>query len=152
MAKFGTKMQRTSSTTLSVGAITAASSNPRRAKIYDLMFGSYDTAGDATLLWQVQRCTTAGTATTNPTPNFLDPSDTQAATTVIGENHSVDPTLTSNAFPLTIPLNQRATFRWVSAPGSEIIVPATASNGVAIRTPSSTSLITVALTALFDEQ
>jgi hypothetical protein len=151
MAKYGVTLQRTASATLSVGALTAPGAGARRAKIYDLMFGSEATPADNAFLWQLQRCTTAGTAGTNPTPNPLDPADA-AAVTVAGQAHSVDPTLTGGALPLTVALNQRATFRWVAAPGGELVIPATANNGFAIRTPTAGGLVAVSCTAHFEEQ
>lgn len=78
-----------------------------------------------------QRCTTAGTGAAK-TPNSLDPADSLASTIVCTDTVTVDPTLTGNAFLNRIALNQRATFRWVAAPYGELIVPATASNGIAL--------------------
>jgi hypothetical protein len=77
-------------------------------------------------------CTAAGTST-GVTPQNLDPAD---ATTEYdaGENHTIEPTYTAGAILLNIPLNQRATFRWVAAPGGELVFPATASNGAGIET------------------
>lgn len=149
MAKFGVKMQRTASLTLAVGSLTAAAASPRRAKVYDLIVGAEATPADAASLWSVQRCTTAGTAGTNPTPNSLDPADTLASTIVAGQAHSADPTGTTEL--LTIPLNQRSTFRWIAAPGSELVIPATASNGIKLETPVS-PLTLVTASALFEEQ
>ena len=149
MAKYAVRMQRTASTTLSVGNITADATRPRRGKIYDIMFGSEATPADNVFLWQLQRCTTAGTAT-GVTPQALDPDD--AATEAdAAEIHTVDPTLTAGAMLLTIPLNQRASYRWVAAPGGELVYPATASNGIAVRTPTSTAVVVTATTH-FDEQ
>jgi hypothetical protein len=152
MAKYSAIMQRTASASLSVGSLTAAASSPRRALIYDLFMGSEAAPGDFAFLWQVQRCTTAGTAGSNTTPQPLNPADTLASTMVCGQAHSADPTLTANAIEASFPLNQRATFRWVAAPGSEIVTPATASNGVAFRTPTAGALVSISLTALYDEQ
>lgn len=150
MAKWATLMQRTASTTLAVGSLTAAAANMRRAKVYDLNFGSEATPADNAFLWQVQRCTTAGTAGTNPTPISLDPSDSLASTIVVGQAHSVTPTGTTVV--LTVPLNQRATFRWVAAPGGEIVIPATASNGIKFETPTAGGLVAVSVSAHFEEQ
>lgn len=152
MASFAANMTRTASASLSVGALTAAASNPRRAKLYDYVFGSAEAApADGNSLWQIQRCTTAGTAGSSVTPQFIDPGDTVAATTVCGQAHSADPTLTSNAILLSIGLNQRATFRWVPAPGKELTIPATASNGLAFRTPTA-ALVTCTAQTWFEEQ
>lgn len=150
MAKFSFLAQRTASTTLSVGSLTAAASNMRRAKLYELDFGSEASPADNPFLWQVQRCTTAGTAGSTFVGVTLDPADSLASTIVGGVAHTVDPTVTANAFLLTIPLNQRATYQWRANPGSELLIPATASNGVAIRTPTS-SAVSVTCTALIEE-
>lgn len=142
-------LQRTASATLSVGALTAAASNPRRFRVFHALLGSEATPADVAFLWQLQRCSTAGTATA-VTPQSLDPGDSIASTVVGGVNHTVDPTLTSNALPLTIPLNGRATFPWYANPGKEIMCAATASNGVALRTPTMTAQLVTA-TLHFEE-
>lgn len=152
MANFAANMTRTASATLSVGALTAAASNPRRYKLYDYVFGSAEaTPADGNSLWQIQRCTTAGTAGSAVTPVSVDPGDTVAATTVGGQAHSADPTLTAGAILLSVGLNQRATFRWVPVPGKELIVPATASNGLAFRTPTAAT-VTATAQAWIEEQ
>ena len=149
MARYAIEMNRTASTSLSVGNVTADATRPRRGKLYDLAFGSEATPADNAFLWQVQRCTTAGTAT-GVTPSPLDPAD--AATEMDAtENHTVDPTLTAGAILLSVPLNQRASYRWVAAPGSELVFPATASNGLAVRTPTA-SAVAISATVLVEEQ
>ena len=142
MANYAVEMNRTASATLSVGNVIADATRPRRGKFYDLVFGSEASPADNPFLWQVQRCTTAGTAT-SVTPQALDPADA-ATESDAGENHTIDPTITAGAILLSVALNQRATFRWVAQPGCEVIYPATASNGLAVRTPTSSA---VAITA-----
>jgi hypothetical protein len=151
MANYGVYVTRTASATLSTGVFTAAASNMRRAKIYDIVVGSAATPADNAFLWQMQRCTTAGTAGSAVTPQSLDSADSIASTIVVGQAMTVDPTLTAGAIPWTVPLNQRATFRWVAAPGSELVIPATASNGFALRTPTAGGLVEVDSTVLFQE-
>lgn len=150
MAKFGVTLQRTASATLAVGSLTAAAANMRRAKVYDILLGSEATPADNAFLWQVQRCTTAGTAGTNPTPLSLDSADSLATTIVAGQAHTVDPT--GSTVLMSVPLNQRASFRWVAAPGGELVIPATASNGVKFETPTAGGLVAVTCSAMFDEQ
>lgn len=149
MAGYAVEMNRTASTSLSVGNVVADATRPRRGKFYDLIFGSEASPADNPFLWQVQRCTTAGTST-SVTPQALDPGDA-ATESDAGENHTIDPTLTANAILLSIALNQRATFRWVAAPGGELVYPATASNGLAVRTPTS-SAVAVTATVHYQEQ
>lgn len=149
MAKFAIQCNRTASTTLPVGSLGADATRPRRTKVYDLVFGSEASPADNPFLWEVNRVTALGTST-GVTPLALDPADA-ATEEDAGENHTIDATATSNAILLAVPLNQRATFRWVAAPGSEFVTPATASNGVAFYTRTS-SAVAVSLTCLFEDQ
>jgi hypothetical protein len=98
------------------------------------MFGSEATPADAAILWSVRRSTAAGTSTA-VVVGYLDPGDS-ASESDAGENHTIEPTYSStDGFTmLSVALNQRATFRWVAAPGMEIVVPQTASNGIGIET------------------
>lgn len=153
MANFAVSMTRTASTTLSVGSLTGAASNPRRYKMSDWVYGAAEgTVGDGVFEWEIQRCTTAGTATAVTIPGAIDPADVVAATTVCGQNHTVDPTVTANQVVYAAGLNQRATFRYVAQPGKELIIPATASNGFAFRTPVASAAVACRFWALFEEQ
>lgn len=98
-----------------------------RPAIYDVVSGSGATPADAAVEFYLQRITTAGTSTAF-TPIALDSGD-PAATATSGFNHSAEPTYTASAILLDVAHNQRATFRWVAAPESEIQLPA-AANGV----------------------
>jgi hypothetical protein len=140
---YSVEMNRTASATLSVGSMNANATRPRRGKLFDVTFGSEATPADVANLWQVQRATTAGTSSA-VTPQALDPADAATEATA-GENHTIDPTLTANAILLSEGVNQRATYRWQAVPGREIVYPATASNGLAVRTPTAGS--TGAITA-----
>ena len=101
-----------------------------RPKIYDLIIGSVATPADNAGEYFLQRYTAAGTSTP-VTPQALDSGD-PAATATAGVNHSAEPTYTANAILLRPSTNQRATFRWVAAPGGELILPATAANGIGL--------------------
>lgn len=149
MARYGAEMNRTASTTLACGVITANAGTPRRVKIYDLVFGSEATPADNAFLWKLTRCTDAGTSTA-VTARPLDPADA-AATCAVGENITVAPT-TAGLTVLAVALNQRASFRWVAAPYSELVIPATASNGFVIETPTATGLVAITSTAMFNEE
>ena len=149
--KFAVDMQRTASTTASLGSMTADATRPRRLRVYDVMFGSEATPADAAILWTFQRCSAAGTST-GVTPTNIDPA---SATTEYdaGENHTIEPTYTATLILLNIPLNQRATFRWVAAPGGELVMPATASNGFGIQTDTiSTGTPVITATIHADEE
>ncbi len=133
----------------SVLSLTAPASGMRRGKLYDILFGSEGSApADNAFDWEVLRCSTAGTATA-ATPNPLDPADA-AAVTVGGQAHSAEPT--TGVSILDWPMNQRASTRWVASPGSELVFPATASNGFTIRTKVAGGAVAVTATGFVDEQ
>jgi len=111
-------------------------------KLYYLLVGSEATPADNPFLWRVRRCTAAGTSTA-VVPTILDPGDLVTEQDA-GENHTVEPTYTSNTECLVIPLHQRATFQWNAAPGREIVTPATASNGVGLETPVGATVVVAA--------
>lgn len=150
MAKYAASMQRTASASGSVGNLNAPASGMRRAKLYFLEVGSEGAPADVANLWQLQRTTAAGTST-SVTPQPLDSADA-AAVTVAGQNHTVEPTYTANAILLNVPLNQKATLQWQAAPGGELVIPATASNGIGIRTPTAGSSVAITSQVHFEEQ
>jgi hypothetical protein len=100
-----------------------------RAALYDIVLG-FASPADNSIQWVVGRYTVAGT-TTGVTPAPLDPGNT-ASIFVSGENASAEPTYTAARELLDGELNQRATFRWVAAPGGELMAPATAANGIGL--------------------
>lgn len=138
MANFAVQLNRTASASASLGTIGADATRPRRGKWYDLILGSEAAAADNPFLYIVQRCTALGTSTA-VTPIALDPADA-ATESDAGENHTIEPTYTAGAVLLAIALNQRATFRWVAAPGGELVYPATASNGLGIQTTTASAV------------
>jgi hypothetical protein len=149
--KFAVDFQRTSSTTACLGSLTADATRPRRLRVYDAIIGSEATPADAALLWTFRRCSAAGT-NTSVTPQNLDPASSTTEYDA-GENHTIEPTLTAGAILLNLPLNQRATFRWVAAPGGELVMPATASNGFGIETDTiSTGTPVITATIHADEE
>jgi hypothetical protein len=137
MAQYATLLARTASTTASLGEIHAGGT-PRRGFIYEFMLGSEATAADNPFLYSIQRETAGGTGTA-VTPVSLDPADTVASNAVAQQNMTIEPT-----FPPTLlvrlALNQRATFRWVAQPGSELVYPATQNSGICYSTPTATAV------------
>ncbi len=102
-----------------------------RTKVYDVIMGS-DAVADNAAKFVFQRCTTAGTPAGNFTAVAIDPGDPAAVTTCGYALFSVGPTLTASAYLLQWGQNQRATFRWVAAPSKELVIPATAANGLSL--------------------
>ena len=123
--------QATSGTYKTALSLTAATATLTNARIYDIEFGTAGTPADNYMEYDVSRQTAAGTST-SATPNPLD-SANRAAGTVGSVNFTIEGTVTAASSVLYIPVNQRASYRWVAVPGSELVIPATNLAGFAIR-------------------
>ena len=131
-------------TLVDVTALTGATTL-RRAWVYDLMVGVDGTPADNVVVWKADRQTSTGTRTA-ATPAPLDAADAAALITV-GVNTTIEGIITASTQLIEIAVNQRASYRWVAAPGGELIVPATTTTGIGIRakSPAYTSTATAAL-------
>lgn len=112
--------------------LTLISTANIRPKIYDIQLGSGASPVDQQGRFVLQRCTTTGTPGSAITPQALDPGDPVALATSGLAVFSVGPTLSANAFLLQLAGAMRSTLRWVPKDGHEIVLPAAASNGVAL--------------------
>ena len=111
-----------------------ASASVRPQVIY-MAFGAGDAVADATGIFQVRRSTAAGTSTA-VTPKPLDPADIAAVATS-GENHSVEPTYTAAEELWQMGMNQRNSCQWWAYDAdARIVIPATAANGIGLKTLS----------------
>lgn len=119
----------TTSTTVPMWWLTGGTVS--RLTVYDIISGSDATPADNYAEFALRRATTLGTVSTSFTPTALDPANPAAAAT-FSLTASAQPTITASSDVLNIAHNQRATFRWVAAPGGELIVPATSANGFAL--------------------
>lgn len=147
----GGTLQAITSTYKTLLAVTAQTTSLRRIKVYDVMFGTLGTPADQTYEYDISRQTAAGTSTA-ATPNPLDPADA-AAFTVGSVNFTAEPTITASSSVFYLGINQRASYRWVAAPGSELVGPATNLAGLALRTRSvSGGTATSTAEFLFQEQ
>lgn len=134
-----------------VNVYDAAATPTRRARIYDILVGSVATPADQACKFTAARTTALGTPAATYTPNNLDPGG-PAGECAAGQGvYSGEPTYTSNKELLTFSLNQRATFRWVASPGSELVCAATQNNGIGTKSKSSTSTQAYEVTELFQE-
>lgn len=150
MGRYAAQMNRTASATLDVGSLITAAASPRRFALYDIIVGSEATPADNAFLWTIVRKTGAATGGTAVTPVALDFSDTIASTLVGNEAPTGNGAGTDVV--AAIPLNQRATFRWVAAPGGELVSSNAASNGYAAATPTAGGLVAVTATFHADER
>jgi len=100
-----------------------------RARVHHfyVMVGGTPVA-DNVLQWLVRRFNADGTRTAvAPTP--LDPA-APASQLGAGQNYTVEPTYTLLVFDLAV--HQRGLYQWWAAPQGEIVLPATANNGIGI--------------------
>ena len=128
-----------------LGLTSAATIRP---KIYDVVVGCGATPADGASSFQLQRYTVAGTAGAAANIVALDPADPSSLATAGTGVYTAEPTYTASTEMAAFSVNQRNTFRWVAAPGGEIVLPATAANGVGLRSDA-TSGITATHEATF---
>lgn len=139
----------TASATLPLLTVTGAATI--RPMIYDYMISGNATPADNYGDYTWQRATTAGTAGSSFTPLPLDPADPASLASSGLAVFSGGPTLTASTFLGRVAVNQRATFRWVAAPGSELKIPATANNGLALMCLTTNSAFAVDLSVYYSE-
>jgi hypothetical protein len=139
MARGSVVLQRTTtSTTLAAGVLYTIAANGsgteiRRFDLYDFILGSDATPADVAITWSVQRQTALGSLAASA--ETIQPLDSADAPVNALAGQTVTVMGTTGVTLNEISLNQRATYRWVAAPGSELVVPATASNGLYFNTP-----------------
>jgi hypothetical protein len=137
-----------------VGAILGmtAATSPHRIKIYDVLIGTNGTPADNFVEWDISRVTTSSSAAgTILAATVLDSADS-AVSTICTVNSSAFGTITTGSNVFYIGVNQRASYRWVAAPGSELVSPATSSNGFQLRCRSAAYGGTATGTILAQEQ
>ena len=147
MARYSFQANRTASATLALAAIESPVSNLRRVKLYDMILGSEATPADNAFLYTVGR-TTAAAVGSAVTPSPIDLAD---AISVALAKEAMTTNGTAGVNLMAIPLNQRATFRWVAAPGSELVIPNTTVAGIDVNTPTAGGLVAISGTFLFEE-
>lgn len=135
MAKYAASWATPAGTNLTIVALGGHAT--QRARLYDFVVGSDATPADIATRYYIYRVT-AGFATlggTSITPAPLS-DDFSAALTVCKGGTVTEPTYATVAL-LQVALNQRATFRWVAAPGGEFLVTAGTANGIGVRSINS---------------
>jgi hypothetical protein len=150
-------------TYITLASVSASSVTPspaiqlRRGKVYDILIGTNGTPADNYMEWQVARLTAFSTTNAyagvcSSLSNQLDPADaTMAAYAVVNSSIETDRTYTATNAPWYVGVNQRASYRWVAAPGSEIVWPATSSAGLGLRVKSGGYTGTATANILFSE-
>jgi adenine deaminase len=146
-------LQATDDMSTDATALTIASqSTAHRNSIYELWFGNIGAPADLVSVYTVARITAATTeaAGTTVTPTAIDFADRAAQSKAL-EDCTTEPTYTANQELLEIPLNHRATFRWVAAPGGELITPATDKFGVGLKAIHASATTVYRVGAMWEE-
>ena len=128
-AKGDQTLTTTFTTALTVGS---NASTAQRNHLFRLMFSLGLTPSDSQITWEVQRCSALGTSTA-VTPGLGDPGE-RAAQAAVGENHTVEPTLTADSFVVEeFALNARASLVLNCFPGEVWTHAATVGAGIAVK-------------------
>jgi adenine deaminase len=146
-------LQATDDDSTDATALTvAAQSTAHRNSIYEIWFGNIGAPADLVSVYTVSRITAATTTAvgTTVTPTLLDMAD-RASQSKCLENCTTEPTYTANQELLEVPLNHRATFRWVAAPGGEIITPATNNFGAGFKAIHASAVTLFRMGAMWEE-
>jgi adenine deaminase len=146
-------LQATDDDSTDATALTiAAQSTAHQNRIYEIWFANIGAPADLVSVYTVARITAATTtaAGTTVTPSLIDLAD-RASQSKSLENCTTEPTYTSNQELLEIPLNHRATFRWVSAPGGELVTPATNNAGAGFKAIHASATTDFRMGAMWEE-
>lgn len=153
----------------STGGSVQTVSNPqnlKRSKIYDILVGTNGTPADNFVEWDMARLTASttgvwlGAVSSVSSAYVLDPADSPFGSLVV-MNASAGSSVAAGGMgtPKTevwyVGVNQRASYRWVAAPGSELVLPANSSgtgfNGLALQARSAGYTSTVTGTVFVSE-
>jgi hypothetical protein len=117
-------------------ALTAATgaTTLRQAFVYDAMMGVYDTPADNVMSWKIDRQTSVGTGTAAAGAPLMANDAAGLITETV--NFTIEGIVTAATQLMEIPVNSRASYRWVAAPGGELVVPATDVTGLGLRAKS----------------
>lgn len=132
--------------------VELASAASGRGQIYELEVGAdgAPNATDCQIVYDVVRKTVAGTGGVAGIMNALDSANPAARTTCL-INTTSEGTITANSSLLALALNQRASQRWIAAPGSELVWPNTSAAGLCCRALSPVYGAPALVTVLFDD-
>ena len=128
------------STADSAATLTVNASTAHRIWLYEINMGNVGTPADLTSMYLIGQTTDAGNSAGAITPTLLSDAAGQAARSVFHSNLTTEPTYVNTSTTsglavvadgdlLRVPLNHRATYRWVAPPGGEFVAPATTTDG-----------------------
>ena len=123
-------------------SLTSNTATVQRNWVYEITLGNVGAPADLVSVYLIGKVTASGDTATAVTPTLLDEADRAAQARVLS-NHSTEPTYQNTGTVLTtpaqgdllrVPLNHRATYRWVAPPGGEFVCPAVSGDGIAGKT------------------
>jgi hypothetical protein len=126
MARYAAAGNKGTASVRTIVVARADGTAAQRGRVYDYMVGALTTPADNVFDHELYRTSTAGTGAAL-TLQPLDPAES-AAIADGGDTFTADPTIGTVLFRM--PLNHRAAYRWVAAPGGELVWPATTNNGI----------------------
>lgn len=146
----------------SAAPITVGAGLYKRGKLYDILVGTNGTPADNYMEFDVCRATIGTTPSgvtlgiSSLSSNFAaDPGDNGNSLNWLAINSTAEGGITATTEVWYVGINQRASYRWVSAPGCELVWPAvssaTASNGLVTRVRSGGYTGTATATVYFTE-
>jgi hypothetical protein len=128
-AKGDQTLTTTFTTALTVGSNATTA---QRNQFFRFILSLGLTPSDSQITWEIQRCSALGTSTA-VTPGQGDGAE-RAAQAAVGENHTVEPTYTADAFLLEeFALNARASFVLPGFPGEIWTHAATVGAGIGVK-------------------
>lgn len=146
----------------SAAPVTLGAGLYKRGKLYDILVGTNTTPADNFMEYDVTRATVGTTPAavtlgiSSLSSNFAaDPADNGNSLNWIAINSTAEGGIAATTEVWYVGVNQRASYRWVAAPGSELVWPAvssaTASNGLSLRSRSAANTGTATATVYFSE-
>jgi hypothetical protein len=122
-------------------SLTVNASTAHRLWVFEINMGNIGTPADLTSVYLIGQVTAPGSAGTTVTATQMeDAADVVSRSVFISNVTTTEPTYVNTsttqglAVPadgdmLRVPLNHRATYRWVAPPGGEFVAPATTTDG-----------------------
>lgn len=152
MAKFSVVGQDTNATATTILYFVNPATSPQNLELYEVVWGSDATPADSAAEYMIryvtdENATPGGTAVT-PRPVAREG---RAALSNAVEAPTGEPTYTGTINLFMLGLNQRASFRWIAAPGSEFISADAEDEGFSVFVVGVTTAWNANITMLYEE-
>ena len=139
-------------TTSNATALTVGSnaSTAQKNEIFEYVLSISGAPADSAIIWTISRCTALGTATAQTAAPLGDAD--RAAQAACGSNHTAEPTYAANTEVMKLlPINARATFRWVAHPDGKLKHAATVGAGFGFAAKHASSTVDFQAIAMWTE-